>query len=302
MSEDDSDKDFKRISKELSRYVFELRQMLEDDLRTYVKAANAQEREVLQKLMDIVGRYFNDLNGTIRALLLAITESMVIFEEGCIHLFEDEIEMLDMHHKGLQDVIGRCDMANEELVTLFAEIGVQVSEYEKEKSKFEIVKPDGISCSVIGTLSTGAGVIFQLASKSNPMTAVASVAVLLVGGLVLQYAQNKINDIEYFVKRLVLIHNIGRGIRDELLEVSKILGRLKENIAMLSRTAQAGQSKIKTIEFKAKRVSQLCNEMYAFKSRVMPKFMPLLVAYSEQNSDKEHTLVARTRSITQKDA
>ncbi|KFH69504.1 hypothetical protein MVEG_04316 [Podila verticillata NRRL 6337] len=255
MSEDDSERKYKRLSEEMSSYILELKQMLEDDLRTYLNAANAQEQEVLREFKEIVGRYFNDLNGSIRATLLAITESMVIFEEGCSDLYADELEMLDIHQIRLQDAISRCDKANKELIVLGTKIGVHISEYEKEKSKYEIVKPDGISYSVIGTLTTGAGIVLQLVSKSNPATAVTCLAIMLVGRLVLQYAQTKIESIEYFVKRLAAIYNVGLCIREELLFVSEILARLKENIAMLSHAVQA--DKIKSIAWKAKRISAL---------------------------------------------
>ncbi|KAF9113871.1 hypothetical protein BGX30_006786, partial [Mortierella sp. GBA39] len=293
MSEDDSERKYRRLSKEMSAYILELKQMLEHDLRTYLNAANAQEQEVLREFKEIVGRYFNDLNGSIRATLLAITESMIIFEEGCSDLYADESEMLDIHQISLKDAISRCDKANKELIALGTKIGVHISEYEEEKSKFEIVKPDG-------TLTTGAGIVLQLVSKSNPATAVACFAIVLVGRLVLQYAQTKIENIEYFVRWLVVIYNVGLCIRDELLIVSEILARLKENIAMLSHAVQA--DKIKSIAWKAKRISSLCNEMYAFKSRVWPEFIPLLITYSEDNCNMAYNIATGTRSITQNDA
>ncbi|KAK3843718.1 MAG: hypothetical protein J3R72DRAFT_439772, partial [Linnemannia gamsii] len=299
MSEDDSEKKYRKLSKELSAYIPELQQMLEDDLRTYLNAANTREQEVLREFKEIVGQYFNDLNGSVRAILLAITESMVIFEEGCSELYTDELEMLDIHQVRLQDTISRCDTANDKLIALGTKIGVQISEYEKEKSKFEIVKPNGVSYGVIGTLTTGAGIVLQVVSKGNPVTAVACVVIVLVGRLVLQYAQTKIEGIEYFVKRLLVIHNVGLCIREELLIVSETLGRLKENVAMLSQVVQA--DKIKSIAWKAKRISALCNEMYAFKSRVEPEFIPLLIAYSEDNCNKAYDIATGTRLITEND-
>ncbi|KAG0284323.1 hypothetical protein BGZ96_011299 [Linnemannia gamsii] len=65
---------------------------------------------------------------------------MVIFEEGCSDLYADELEMLDVHQIRLQDAISRCDKANGELIALGTKIGVRISEYEKEKSKFEIAR------------------------------------------------------------------------------------------------------------------------------------------------------------------
>ncbi|KAG0363177.1 hypothetical protein BGX24_004960 [Mortierella sp. AD032] len=251
MSEDDSEKKYRKLSKELSSYIPELRQMLEDDLRTYLNAENTREQEVLREFKEVVGRYFNDLNGSVRAILLAITESMVIFEEGCSELYADELEMLEIHQVRLQDAISKCNTANDKLIALGTKIGVQISEYEKEKSKFEIVKPNSTK-------------IFE--------------------------------GVEYFVKRLLVIHNVGLCIREELLIVSETLGRLKENVAMLSQVVQA--DKIKSIAWKAKRISALCNEMYAFKSRVEPEFIPLLIAYSEDNYNKAYDITTGTRLIT----
>ncbi|KAF9016870.1 hypothetical protein BGZ52_005532, partial [Haplosporangium bisporale] len=53
MSEDDSERKYKRLSEEMSSYILELKQMLEDDLRTYLNAANAQEQEVLREFKEI---------------------------------------------------------------------------------------------------------------------------------------------------------------------------------------------------------------------------------------------------------
>lgn len=101
------------------------------------------------------------------------------------------------------------------------------------------------------------------------------------------------------MKRLVVIYSVGLCIREELLIVSEILARLRENIAMLSHAVQA--DKIKSIAWKAKRISALCNEMSAFKSRVGPEFIPLLITYSEDNCNMAYDITTGTRSITQND-
>ncbi|KAG0313791.1 hypothetical protein BGZ97_009896 [Linnemannia gamsii] len=300
MSDDDIERRYRKLSKDMSVYINQLKNMLEDDLKTYLNAANTQEQEVLREFKEIAGRYFKDLNGSIQDILLAITESMVIFEEGCSHLYAEELEMLDIHQIRLKDAIGRCDKTNGDLAALGTKIGVQISEYEKEKSKFEIVRPDGVSYSMICTLSTGAGVVFQLVTKTNPATAAASLAVVLVGGLVLQYAQTKIENIDYYKDRLAAISNVGLCIREELVTVSKILARLKENISMLSHSVQA--DKIKLIAWRAKRISAICNEMYDFKSRVGPEFIPLLTTYSVDNCSMAYNIANGARSITQIDA